>query len=98
MHTKTQKLMIAFWAITLTWAICSMVYAGHSRNNGTCTDDAVHYQNMIVNGKRSDAPLYEESKAMRDKANARRMVGKWAECEELMEEALRMIRKPYPTE
>ena len=75
--------------------------AGHSTNNGTCTDDAVHYQNMIVNGKRSDAPLYEQSLVTRDLAIQKRVQGDWAACEVLFEEALRMIRKTggeYPTE
>ena len=74
-------------------------WAGHSRNNGTCTDDAIHWQNMI--NKRSDAPLYEQSKAMQAKAMEKRVTGDHAGCEELMEEALRMIRKSggqYPTE
>ena len=43
--------------------------AGHSRGNGTCDDDKIHYENMIVNGKRDDAPLIAESKAMRDRAH-----------------------------
>ena len=80
---------------------CSSAEAGHSTDNGTCTDDAVHYQNMTVNGKRSDAPLYEQSQAMRDRAIQERVQGNWAQCEIYMEEALRMIRKTggeYPTE
>ena len=51
--------------------------------------------------KRSDAPLYEQSKAMQVKAMQQRVIGNHAECEDLMEEALRMIRKTngeYPTE
>ncbi len=51
--------------------------------------------------KRSDAPLYHESKAMQSKAIGERVTGDWAKCEEYMEEALRMIRKTdgeYPTE
>ena len=48
--------------------------------------------------KRSDAPLWQQSKDMRDKAIAQRVQGNTEKCEELMEEALRMIRKPYPTE
>ena len=67
--------------------------AGHSRNNGTCADDKIHYQNMYQ--KRTDAPLWNESVAMRDKANSMNNTEK---CEEYYEEALRMIRKPYPTE
>jgi hypothetical protein len=80
-------------------AMIQPVLAGHSRNNGTCTDDAIHWQNMI--NKRSDAPLWEQSKAMQAKAMEKRVTGDHAGCEELMEEALRMIRKSggeYPTE
>ena len=80
-------------------AMIQPAWAGHSRNNGTCTDDAIHWQNMI--NKRSDAPLYEQSKAMQAKAMEKRVTGDHAGCEELMEEALRMIRKTggeYPTE
>ena len=80
-------------------AMIQPVWAGHSRNNGTCTDDAIHWQNMI--NKRSDAPLWEQSKAMQAKAMEKRVTGDHAGCEELMEEALRMIRKSggqYPTE
>ena len=77
---------------------CSQAEAGHSQGNGTCEDDKLHYENMTVNGKRSDAPLYAESQAMRDKAHTYQNV---ALCEKYMEEALRMIRKSggqYPTE
>ena len=77
---------------------CSQAEAGHSRGNGTCEDDKTHYENMTVNGKRSDATLYAESQAMRDKAHTYQNV---ALCEKYMEEALRMIRKTggeYPTE
>jgi hypothetical protein len=77
---------------------CSQAEAGHSRGNGTCEDDKLHYENMTVNGKRSDAPLYAESQAMRDKAHTYQNI---ALCEKYMEEALRMIRKTggeYPTE
>ena len=73
--------------------------AGHSTGNGTCTDDIIHWQNMIE--KRSDAPLYEDSKEMQSKAVGAKVTGKTDECETLMEEALRMIRKTdgeYPTE
>ncbi len=72
--------------------------AGHSTSNGTCDDDKLHYENMIVNGKRDDAPLITESKAMRDKAHS---YNNYLLCEKYMEEALRMIRKTggeYPTE
>ena len=91
-------------SLIITALICCFhmhAMAGHSTGNGTCTDDAVHYQNMIVNGKRSDAPLYEQSQAMRDKAIQEKVQGNWAQCEIYMEEALRMIRKTdgeYPTE
>ena len=79
-------------------SISTLAWAGHSQNNGTCDDDKLHYENMTVNGKRSDAPLYAESQAMRDKAHTYQNV---ALCEKYMEEALRMIRKTdgeYPTE
>ena len=92
--------ILAMASILLITA-CSSAEAGHSTNNGTCTDDAVHYQGMTVNGKRSDAPLYEQSQAMRDKAIQEKGQGNWAQCEIYMEEALRMIRKTggeYPTE
>ena len=91
-------------SLVITALICCFymdAMAGHSTDNGTCTDDAVHYQNMIVNGKRSDAPLYEQSKAMRSRAIEEKVQGNWAQCEIYMEEALRMIRKTggeYPTE
>ncbi len=90
--------IITILTLLFTFAIITQSQAGHSRGNGTCTDDAVHYQNMIANDKRSDAPLYEQSKAMRDKANAERVTGDVLKCEEYYEEALRMIRKPYPSE
>ncbi len=73
--------------------------AGHSRGNGTCQDDVQHWQNMIE--KRSDAPLYEQSKQTQSEAMGKKITGKTEECETLMEEALRMIRKSggeYPTE
>ena len=73
--------------------------SGHSRGNGTCTDDITHYNNM--KNKRTDAPLHAQSLAMYDKAIGKRMANKQAECEDLVEEALRMIRKTdgeYPTE
>ena len=72
--------------------------SGHSQNNGTCDDDKTHYENMIVNGKRDDAPLIDQSKAMRDQAHKYK---NYKLCEKYMEEALRMIRKTggeYPTE
>ena len=73
--------------------------AGHSTNNGTCQDDAIHWQNMI--NKRTDAPLWQQSVDTQAKAMAEMVSGNWAECEVLMEEALRMIRKTdgeYPTQ
>ena len=79
-------------------AACATSWAGHSRDNGTCDDDKTHYENMTVNGKRSDAPLYAESQAMRDRAHT---YNNYKLCEKYMEEALRMIRKTggeYPTE
>ena len=86
-------------AIPLSFVLTTMstlpASAGHSRGNGTCEDDKTHYENMIVNGKRDDAPLIAESKAMRDRAHT---YHNYLLCEQYMEEALRMIRKPYPTE
>jgi len=78
--------------------ICTSVYAGHSQNNGTCDDDITHYENMTVNNKRSDAPLYANSQDLYKLALNSNSV--W-QCENLVEEALRMIRKTggeYPTE
>ena len=92
------KTILSVSLLALLVAYSTPVEAGHSRGNGTCNDDAIHYQNMIVNGKRSDAPLYEQSKQTRDLAIEERVQGNVEKCEELMEEALRMIRKPYPTE
>tara|TARA_B100001057_G_C22436392_1_gene789410 strand:+ start:135 stop:413 length:279 start_codon:yes stop_codon:yes gene_type:complete len=77
---------------------CSQAEAGHSQGNGTCEDDITHYENMTVNGKRSDAPLYAESQAWYNKAINKHNYWK---CEQYIEEALRMIRKTdgeYPTE
>ena len=51
-----------------------------------------------MESKRTDAPLYAESKENYGKAIGKRLSGKYAECEAFIEEALRMIRKPYPTE
>ena len=88
-------------SIILTALICCFymdAMAGHSTGNGTCDDDILHYENMTVNGKRSDAPLYAESQAMYMKAINKHNYWK---CEQYMEEALRMIRKTdgeYPTE
>ena len=85
--------------IALLLSICTYAWAGHSQNNGTCDDDKTHYENMIVNGKRDDAPLIDQSKAMRDQAHKYK---NYKLCEKYMEEALRMIRKDgdgnYPTE
>ena len=88
-------------SLALALLICCFyvnAMAGHSRDNGTCDDDKLHYENMTVNGKRSDAPLYAESQAMYSKAINKHNYWK---CEQYMEEALRMIRKTdgeYPTE
>ena len=81
--------------IALLLSICTYAWAGHSQNNGTCDDDILHYENMTVNNKRSDAPLYAKSQAMYELAKTMNTV---RQCENYMEEALRMIRKPYPTE
>ena len=88
-------------SLIITALICCFhmdAMAGHSQNNGTCADDITHYENMTVNGKRSDAPLYTESQALYKLAVESNSV--W-QCENLVEEALRMIRKTgdeYPTE
>ena len=85
-------------ASILLISACSTAEAGHSTGNGTCDDDILHYENMTVNGKRSDAPLYAESQAWYQKAINKHNYWK---CEQYMEEALRMIRKTageYPTE
>ena len=84
--------------LILALMITTTAWAGHSRDNGTCDDDKTHYENMIVNGKRDDAPLIDQSKAMRDQAHTYQ---NYKLCEKYMEEALRMIRKTggeYPTE
>ena len=82
-----------------TFVFASTAHAGHSRGNNTCDDDKLHYDNMTVNGKRSDAPLYAESQAWYHKAINKHNYWK---CEQYTEEALRMIRKDgdgnYPTE
>ena len=85
-------------ASILLISACSTAEAGHSTGNGTCDDDILHYENMTVNDKRSDAPLYAESQAWYHKAKNKHNYWK---CEQYMEEALRMIRKTdgeYPTE
>jgi len=84
--------------ILIALFITSTAWAGHSINNGTCADDITHYENMTVNNKRSDAPLYDKSQAMYELAKKMNTV---RQCETYMEEALRMIRKTggeYPTE
>ena len=84
--------------VLLLATACSQAQAGHSQGNGTCDDDITHYENMTVNDKRSDAPLYAESQAWYQKAKNKHNYWK---CEQYIEEALRMIRKTdgeYPTE
>ena len=83
-------------SLILALFICTAAYAGHSTGNGTCDDDITHWSNMIE--KRSDAPLYLKSKEYHKLAIQSNSV--W-QCENLMEEALRMIRKTageYATE
>ncbi len=89
-------------AILLSFVLLVMLTvpasAGHSTGNGTCDDDKLHYDNMVVNGKRSDAPLYAQSQEQYQIALSKH--NSWT-CERYMEEALRMIRKTngeYPTE
>jgi hypothetical protein len=79
----------------LSLMACTTAEAGHSTGNGTCDDDITHYENMTVNNKRSDAPLYDKSQTMYKLGKDLNSV--W-QCENYMEEALRMIRKPYPSE
>ena len=81
--------------VLLLATACSQAQAGHSQGNGTCDDDITHYENMTVNNKRSDAPLYDKSQTMYKLGKDLNSV--W-QCENYMEEALRMIRKPYPSE
>ena len=64
-----------------------------SVGNGTCDDDITHWSNMI--NKRTDAPLYEKSKTI---AEVAQKAGSVWQCENFMHEAIRMIKKPYPTE
>ena len=92
-HTMKALLLatLLFWATA-----CSQAEAGHSQGNGTCEDDITHWSNMI--GKRTDAPLYKKSLEYHKLAISSNSV--W-QCENLMEEALRMIRKTggeYATE
>ena len=75
-------------SLILALFICTAAYAGHSTGNGTCDDDITHWSNMIE--KRSDAPLYAQSKTMAELAQK---AGSVWQCENFMEEALRMIRK-----
>ena len=89
------KLIAILLSVVLLTMLTVPASAGHSQGNGTCDDDKTHYENMIVNGKRDDAPLITQSKAMRDRAHT---YHNYLLCEQYMEEALRMIRKPYPTE
>ena len=81
-----RSLMIALF-------ICTSAYAGHSTGNGTCDDDITHWSNMI--DKRTDAPLHSKSLKMAELAKKSSSV--W-NCENFMHEAIRMIKKPYPTE
>ena len=93
------RLISLLLAVVLLSIMTLPAKAGHSRGNGTCQDDVQHWQNMIE--KRSDAPLYEQSKQTQSEAMGKKVTGKTEECETLMEEALRMIRKSggeYPTE
>ena len=80
-------------SLILAMFICTAAYAGHSVGNGTCDDDITHWSNMIE--KRSDAPLYAKSKDIAQLAKNATSV--W-QCENFMHEAIRMIKKPYPTE
>ena len=80
-------------SLILAMFICTAAYAGHSVGNGTCDDDITHWSNMI--NKRTDAPLYEKSKTI---AEVAQKAGSVWQCENLMHEAIRMIKKPYPTE
>ena len=91
--------LLSLLSVLFIWACGTPAQAGHSRDNGTCTDDLVHYQNM--EGKRGDAPLFQQSQQWRDRAVGKRVGRDDQACEEYVEEALRMIRKTngeYPTE
>ena len=88
-------IMKTLWTAIII-CMATTAWAGHSQNNGTCEDDITPWSNMI--GKRTDAPLYQKSLEYHKLAQQSNSV--W-QCENLMEEALRMIRKPggeYPTE
>ena len=77
----------------LIFCLSMPAWAGHSQGNGTCDDDILHWSNMV--NKRTDAPLHAKSLKMAELAQ--RSPSVW-QCENFMEEALRTIRKPYPTE
>jgi hypothetical protein len=54
-----------------------------------------------MEGKRGDAPLFDESQQWRNRAVEQNVQRNVEKCEEYLEEALRMIRKTngeYPTE
>ena len=85
------RLISLLLAVVLLSIMTLPAKAGHSRGNGTCTDDAIHWQNMI--DKRSDAPLWEQSKIIQSQAMEKRVTGDVTGCETLIEEALRMIRR-----
>ena len=92
------RLIAVLLSVVLMTMLTLPARAGHSTGNGTCDDDILHYENMTVNGKRSDAPLYAQSQAWYHKAINKHNYWK---CEQYIEEALRMIRKTageYPTE
>ena len=84
-HMRSLGLLLAF---VLLMCMVAPAQSGHSQNNGTCDDDILHWSNMIE--KRTDAPLYAKSKIIAELAQKKGDV--WG-CENLMEEALRMIRK-----
>ena len=94
MYTMNKLLLTSAFVLMIG---CSQAEAGHTQGNGSCSDEKIHYQNMYK--KRTDAPLYDQSVAMRDQANAAQDTAK---CEELYIEAIRMIKKDsegnYPTE
>ena len=92
------RLISLLLAIVLLSIMTLPAHSGHSQGNGTCEDDITHYENMTVNGKRSDAPLYAQSQEQYRIALTKH---NWWTCERYIEEALRMIRKTggeYPTE
>ena len=79
--------------IALLLLVGTYAWAGHSQGNGTCDDDITHWSNMI--NKRTYAPLHSKSLKMAELAKKATSV--W-QCENFMHEAIRMIKKPYPTE